>query len=111
MFGQLFTQLEVMPSLEPLRQSERAWKVDFQGEGATDQGGPYRESITQMSVELQGDALDLFIPSPNKRSDLGDTREKFVVNPLATSHRHLRFFRVSALPLFLSPQINLIRLI
>jgi len=46
-----------------------------------------------MSVELQGDALDLFIPSPNKRSDLGDTREKFVVNPLATSHRHLRFFR------------------
>ncbi len=85
-----------MADLSALRQAERGWKVDFQGEGATDQGGPYRESVTQISLELHGEALPLLIPSPNKRLDVGDTREKFVLNPRATSPLHLRLYRVRA---------------
>ena len=39
----------------------RAWSVEFVGEGSTDAGGPYNESITQMCEELMSSALPLFI--------------------------------------------------
>lgn len=40
------------------------------GEGATDAGGPYRESISTLCSELQSSALPLLIPTPNAREVL-----------------------------------------
>ena len=38
MFGQFYTLASELSDVSQLRQSERAWKVEFIGEGATDQG-------------------------------------------------------------------------
>ncbi len=44
------------------------YRVKFTGEGATDLGGPYRESISTIVDELHSPLLPLFIPTPNNRS-------------------------------------------
>ena len=46
-------------------QNKRAWFVKFIGEAALDDGGLFRESITELCSELQSTALELFIPSAN----------------------------------------------
>lgn len=38
MFGQFHTLAADLPDVSQLRQSDRAWKTEFIGEGATDQG-------------------------------------------------------------------------
>lgn len=46
-------------------QTSRAWFVKFVGEGGIDDGGLFRESITELCYELQSNVLDLFIPCGN----------------------------------------------
>jgi hypothetical protein len=43
----------------------KAWFTVFKGEKSIDEGGPFRESVTDMCTELQSKALDLFIPCSN----------------------------------------------
>ena len=43
----------------------RAWFAKFIGEGANDDGGLFRESITALCLELQSKVIDLFIPVGN----------------------------------------------
>jgi hypothetical protein len=59
--------------------------VEFQGEGAEDAGGPYRESMSYMCQELQSEqnVLSLFIPCPNAREGTGQNIDQWVVNPSA----------------------------
>ena len=38
----------------------------FAGEGGDDYGGLFRESIRELAADLQGHALPLFVPAPNK---------------------------------------------
>lgn len=73
-------------------QNKRAWFVKFIGEAALDDGGLFRESITELCSELQSTALELFIPSANQASKLGENREKWILNPQATSDMHLKMF-------------------
>jgi hypothetical protein len=44
-----------------LRHADKAWEVKFEGEGADDAGGPYRESLTQFCLDVLRPALGLFI--------------------------------------------------
>jgi len=94
MFGQLHTQIAAMTDISELRQGERGWKVEFHGEGATDQGGPYRESLTQLSTELYSVGLPLLISSPNNRVGIGNGRDKYVPNPSLNSPLDLSMYRV-----------------
>ncbi len=50
-FVQAFKQLH---HIEPshLRNKDRGWRVEFIGEGASDAGGPYRESVSHICSEL-----------------------------------------------------------
>ena len=64
-------------------QNKRAWFVKFIGEAALDDGGLFRESITELCSELQSTVLELFIPSANQVSKIGDNRDKWVLNPQA----------------------------
>ena len=72
--------------------SDRAFRVDLMGEGATDAGGPYNEIISTMCEELMSDFLPLFIPSPNNSHNTGLYRDAYIVNPDATSSLHMSMF-------------------
>jgi alpha-tubulin suppressor-like RCC1 family protein len=111
LFGQTFEVLHFLP-LRTLRMvyshpmddgQLRCFKVKFEGEGADDYGGPYREFFSQFFAELQtlkenqedtgsnqesnqhkeapmACLLPFLLPSPNWRSGVGSSREKFVLN-------------------------------
>mgnify|MGYP001056831278 CR=1 FL=1 len=91
--GQIMTELKDKPeSVFQIPLGGRAWSVEFVGEGSTDAGGPYNESITQMCEELMSSALPLFIRCPNGRGDVGINRDKFVVNPGCPLSKFERFY-------------------
>lgn len=57
-----------------------------------DAGGPYSESLSMMMLELQSPALPLLIRTPNGTHAVGQNREKWLLNPGATSSLHLEMF-------------------
>ena len=86
-FGQLFNYFKSYIGEEfRIRKNERLFRVDLQGEQAIDAGGPYHETISLMCVELQSDYLDLFIKTPNNKTNLGELRDKYIVNPNANKN-------------------------
>ena len=56
--------------------SGRTWSVTYQGEGGTDAGGLFRDSLSSMCHDLQSPWLQLLIPSCNAAMRLGDNQEK-----------------------------------
>lgn len=68
MFAQLMHQAHYRGA-NALRCSGQAWSAQFRGEGSIDAGGPYRESITNVSAELQSTALPLLVQCPNFNND------------------------------------------
>ena len=90
-FGQIYRQLHfIRPSL--LRTDQRPWRATFEGEGGTDAGGLFRDSVSHLCSELQTSAIPLFIPCPNSRTKIGDNQDKFIPNPSATSSIHLSMY-------------------
>jgi HECT-domain (ubiquitin-transferase)/Concanavalin A-like lectin/glucanases superfamily/SPRY domain len=74
---------------------KRCFRVELVGEGADDNGGPYREVFSQYVEELQSNVLPLLVRSSNAQSGYGNEREKWVLNPSCGANvdlRHLRFF-------------------
>ena len=45
--------------------NDRAFRVNFAMEGASDFGGPYRELFDSICAELMSSVLPLLVPSPN----------------------------------------------
>ena len=85
-FGQLFHFYEKTDGQEFLREKDdRMFIVKLSGEGAIDQGGPYREILSNICDELQSDYIELFIKTPNNKSDVGELRDKYIVNPNSNS--------------------------
>lgn len=97
MFGQFADQVKEMNPVYLRHQTAgnldegqaRTFKVQFVGEKAADNGGPYRELFNGICGELESDALDLLIPCPNKLTG-GElpNQGKWVINP-ACKHHHL----------------------
>ena len=100
-FGQLFTAMHAWPD-SSLRRSyvginhdgqKRAFAVALLGEGADDNGGPYRAIFENVVRELQTDSLPLpdghpcllpfFIPCPNRSggTHTAGSSDGFVMNP------------------------------
>jgi len=71
----------------------RVWKANFLHEGSIDDGGPYRESMENISYELTSGVLPLLVKTPNQISKSGLRQECFVFNPLARSEKELEMFR------------------
>jgi len=61
-------------------------------EGATDVGGPYNESLSQICVELHQPSLNLLLPCPNRTEGIGYNQNKFLPNPGACSPTQLSQF-------------------
>jgi hypothetical protein len=90
-FGQIYKQLHfIRPS--QLRISDRQWSVLYLGEGGTDAGGLFRDSLSALCADLQSDTLPLFIRCPNARG-FGDNQEKYIPNPACRSSLHLSMYR------------------
>ena len=90
-FSQAFRQIHPMsPSI--LRRTEKLYNTILMGEKAQDAGGPYRESFAMYAQELQSTALPLMIRTPNGRHSVGQNREKWLLNPGATSSIHFEMF-------------------
>eukprot|EP01041_Mallomonas_annulata_P000211 gene211-380_t len=90
-FSQAFRQMHTMPPAT-LRRVDKLYNTVLMGERAQDAGGPYRESFAIYALELQSNALPLLVRTPNGRHSVGQNREKWVLNPGATSSTHMEMF-------------------
>ena len=101
-FGNGFRQLIDTPAalLRPTRphgtEPFLGFEVEFQQEQVVGEGGPYRQYFSDVGRELVDQspqsASPLFINCPNKQSQAGDNRDKYVINPAAVSSLHLQMF-------------------
>ena len=95
-FGQTFQQVKRShPNFANFKQKstdKRCWKINFRGEGSMDYGGPFRDSLVNISRELETGVLPLLIKTPNNRTEVGTNRECFLLNPEANSPTHLDMF-------------------
>ena len=73
----------------------RSWVMKYQGEGGTDAGGLYRDSLREMCAELQSHpcSLRLLLPCPNQRFRTGDNQDKWVPNPACKSQEHMGMYK------------------
>jgi hypothetical protein len=62
--------------------AKNLFQVNLEGEHASDMGGPGREIFTSCIEQLTSSNVDLFIPSPNNKSQTGLDRDKYIFNPL-----------------------------
>lgn len=90
-FGQAFRKMHIMPPFN-LRRADKLYTVKLLGERAQDAGGPYRESFDIYANELQSKTLPLLVRTANGRQAVGYNREKWILNPSATSSTHLEMF-------------------
>jgi hypothetical protein len=82
----------------------RAFKVNFNGEGVNDYGGPYRAVFEQIIDEIQCDnigagsvsktLLPLVVPCPNRASAVGANQDKYLLStaPPTPSNQELMHF-------------------
>eukprot|EP00455_Lapot_gusevi_P055091 TRINITY_DN8933_c0_g1_i1.p1 TRINITY_DN8933_c0_g1~~TRINITY_DN8933_c0_g1_i1.p1 ORF type:complete len:1260 (+),score=500.66 TRINITY_DN8933_c0_g1_i1:503-3781(+) len=89
-FGQVYRQLHFQRPAS-LRTNGRAWSCTYEGEGGTDAGGLFRDSLSNICSDLQSPHVPLFIPCPNSRG-FGDNQEKWLPNPSCTSQLHLSMY-------------------
>lgn len=90
-FSQAFRQMHTMPPAS-LRRSDKLYTTYLMGERAHDAGGPYRESFAMYAMELQSGSLPLMVRVPNEKQSVGQNREKWILNPGATSSLHMEMF-------------------
>ena len=88
-FGQVFNYYKEIEGLSfVLNKGNRLFKVELKKEMAIDVGGPYHEVISYMCNELQSNYLDLLIKTPNNKNDLGELRDKYMINPNSNKNIH-----------------------
>jgi hypothetical protein len=68
----------------------KAWFVKFIGEYALDEGGLFRESLSEITTELQSDVLPLLLKSKNQQNGTGIDMDMFVLNPGCNSEAQLK---------------------
>eukprot|EP00960_Hanusia_phi_P049411 759541-Hanusia_phi.AAC.3 len=98
-FWQVFKAVEskkaTLRSVEKRGSGNQAWITTFEGEGGSDHGGLFRESVREICAELQSmnGSLKLFVPCPNQRMCIGENQDKWIPNVFSTSTLHLKMFR------------------
>ena len=81
-FGQIFQNYKNTNGKKfILQKNERLYTAELLGERAVDAGGPYHETISLMCIELQSNYINLFIKTANNKYNIGELRDKFIVNP------------------------------
>jgi hypothetical protein len=92
-WGQAFQGLRTRPSTTfQIGFGGRAFSCKYEGMRSIDAGGPYRDVIERMSMDLMSEPCGLFLKSPNGIADMGENRNCWVPNPAATSRLQLEQF-------------------
>jgi E3 ubiquitin-protein ligase HERC2 len=73
--------------------SRKAWNANFVGEGSQDAGGPFRDSLSSITDELNSCCLPLLIPTQNHKNDHGQGRDLWTINPSSTAPSHLEMYK------------------
>jgi hypothetical protein len=71
----------------------KAWSTQFLGEGSTDAGGPYRDSVTNIQEELHSKHLSILIPTQNNKNSHGFNMDCYTINPTAKSPVHMEMYK------------------
>ena len=89
-FGQIYRTLNfIKPSSLRCSPGQRPWSISFEGEGGTDAGGLFRESLSALGEDLMdSNGVGLFIKCPNSRG-YGDNQDLMIPNPSLCSSLHL----------------------
>ncbi|CAF3840928.1 unnamed protein product [Rotaria sordida] len=80
MFHQAYDQLHKNAQIIFRREEEQLWLAQYIGMHSTDQGGPYRDSITRICSDICSTRLSLFILCPNGRTQSGLNRDRWIPN-------------------------------
>ena len=80
MFYQACQQLHATAHTLFRSSNDQLWRAQYLGMHSTDQGGPYRDSITRMCTEICSTRLSLFILCPNGRTNSGSNRDCCIPN-------------------------------
>jgi hypothetical protein len=72
---------------------DKPWNSKFTTEGSYDDGGPFRDSLSNMVDELHSSWLPLLIPTQNNKHQHGQGQDLWTVNPSAKSVNHLEMFK------------------
>jgi hypothetical protein len=80
MFSQAFEQLHEDAQSTFRNPSSQLWTAQYIGMHSTDQGGPYRDSITAICSDICSTRLPLFILCPNGRTNSGLNRDRWIPN-------------------------------
>jgi len=90
-WGQVYSLLkDKTSSMFRISFGQRAFRANYSGMKSIDAGGPYRDCIEHMMMDLQSRASGIFLPSPNQIATLGENRDAWVPNPDANSRAQLR---------------------
>ena len=80
MFYQAYQQLHANAHNSFRRSDDQLWRAQYLGMHSTDQGGPYRDSITRICADICSTRLPLFILCPNGRTNVGSNRDCWIPN-------------------------------
>ena len=80
MFYQAYQQLSANAHKTFRKDEERLWSATYVGMHSIDQGGPYRDSITQICSDICSTRLPLFILCPNGQNNQGTNRDCWIPN-------------------------------
>lgn len=77
-------------------EDKQSWICELEGEGGTDYGGLFRESLREMCAELQSGegSLQLLVQCPNQRVASGSNQDKWLPNPRSKSATEMKMFRL-----------------
>lgn len=62
----------------------RGFFVKFEGEGVDDHGGPYRAAFETAIGDEPETVLELLVPCPNAKENIGENRDQAILNPKFT---------------------------
>ena len=80
MFYQAYQQLRANAHTIFRQSNDQLWHAQYLGMHSTDQGGPYRDSITRICSDICSTRLPLFILCPNGRTNVGSNRDCWIPN-------------------------------
>ena len=80
MFYQAYQQLRATAHTVFRHSTDQLWRAQYVGMHSTDQGGPYRDSITRICADICSTRLPLFILCPNGRTNTGSNRDCWIPN-------------------------------
>ena len=69
---------------------KKAWFVKFIGEYAVDDGGLFRESLSELCSELRSEVLPLLVQTKNQQNNVGQERDMWVLNPGANTDSQIK---------------------